>query len=186
MSGVVVAIVGPSGAGKDSLMRAAARRLAGDPDFVFVRRTVTRASDENEDHDTLTPEAFALAERAGAFALTWGAHGLFYGVPAGVEAEVAAGRIAIANLSRAAIPAMRARFARSRVVLVTASEATLAARLAARGRESGDGRQGRLIRAQSIAISAPPDYIVVNDGPLDESGQRLHAFLMGCAERTQA
>ena len=184
MSGVFVAVVGPSGAGKDSLMREASQRLRSDEAFHFVRRVVTRPSSAHEDHDSLSPEAFAAAERVGAFALTWRAHDLSYGVPIGVDAEVARGRVVIANLSRAAVQAVRSRFVNSCVVLITASEATLAARLAARGREDVAARQGRVARANSLALPAPPDYIIENDGSLQSGVERLVGFLGTCREAT--
>ena len=100
MSGVFVPVVGPSGAGKDTLIAAARSRFAGDDRIVFVRRTVTRPEGGNEDHDTLDPAAFADRRRAGAYVLSWGAHGLYYGIPATALADVRAGRVVVANLSR--------------------------------------------------------------------------------------
>ena len=75
-----VAIVGPSGAGKDTLIRAVAEAVSDRPEIIFVRRIITRLSDGvTEDHDTMTPEAFEAGRAAGTFCLSWGAHGLFYG-----------------------------------------------------------------------------------------------------------
>ena len=83
--GRLVLVVGPSGAGKDSLIEAARRALAGHPRFVFPRRLVTRPCDPgSEDHDSLTEEAFASEREAGAFFLHWGAHGLHYALPGSI------------------------------------------------------------------------------------------------------
>ncbi|WP_165644432.1 phosphonate metabolism protein/1,5-bisphosphokinase (PRPP-forming) PhnN, partial [Oharaeibacter diazotrophicus] len=125
MTGRFVAVVGPSGAGKDTLIAAARSRLAGDDRVVFVRRVVSRADGGNEDHDTLDAACFPAAIAAGAFALHWGAHGLFYGIPARAVADVAAGRIVVANLSRGALDRARAVFPALTVVAVTCPTAVL-------------------------------------------------------------
>ena len=171
--GLFVAIVGPSGAGKDSLIRALAARFPAD-EFVIVRRVVTRASDAHEDHDTMDIEAFVEAERGGGFALAWGAHGLRYGLRASIDADIASGRTVIANLSRGAVAAARARWPRVLAVMVTASPETRAARLAARGREGAEDRRGRLERASAPEVAMVPDALLENDGELAEAAERLY------------
>ena len=53
-NGALVAVVGPSGAGKDTLIAHAKAALGDEPQVDFVRRCVTRPSDgQTEDHDTL-------------------------------------------------------------------------------------------------------------------------------------
>jgi ribose 1,5-bisphosphokinase len=171
--GLFVAIVGPSGVGKDSLIRAVAALFAGDPDFFQVRRVITRASDANEEHDTLDLAAFEAAARAACFALTWGAHGLYYGVPVEADAAIAAGKVVIANLSRGAVGEARRRWRDVLAVSVTAKPATLAARLAERGRESAEGRRERLNRSLQESFSFEPDAVIDNDGPLEKAAQKL-------------
>ena len=172
-SGLFVAIVGPSGAGKDSLIRAAAARFADDGNFFVVRRVVTRTSDAYEEHDTLDPAAFEAAAQAGKFALTWGAHGLSYGVPIEVDEAMRTGKIVICNLSRRAVDAARRRWPEVFAVLVTARPETLAARLAARGRENAEDRRGRLERSLDFAA----DAVVDNDGALEAAAEQLLALI---------
>ncbi len=60
--GCFVAVVGPSGAGKDTIMDAARVALASDMRFHFVRRIITRPQmPGTEDHDSLDEAAFAKA-----------------------------------------------------------------------------------------------------------------------------
>ena len=118
-AGLFVAIVGPSGAGKDALIRGLAARL-GEADGVFyARRVVTRPADAFEDHDTLAEADFAAARAAGRFALAWRAHGLSYGVPREIEARLAAGHAVVCNVSRAMVAEVRRLYSPNLIVLVT-------------------------------------------------------------------
>src|SRR4051794_37759773 len=122
MSGVFVAIVGPSGSGKDTLINFARTRLADRSEVVFVRRIVTRPADRaSEDHDSLDEAEFDAQERAGGFALAWPAHGLRYALPASVDADIDAGRVVVANVSRHVIGEIERRYARTTVVALSAT-----------------------------------------------------------------
>jgi ribose 1,5-bisphosphokinase len=172
VSGLFVAIVGPSGAGKDSLIRAYAEGWPSQ-ELMIPRRVVTRAANSHEDHDTLDERGFEAAERSGAFALSWAAHGLKYGVPLAVDAAYREDKLVIANISRGAVAAARARYSRCRVVEVTASAEILARRLAARAREPGDARGLRL--AREVAFTA--DATIRNEGTLGEAASTLAALI---------
>ncbi|MEZ5774109.1 MAG: phosphonate metabolism protein/1,5-bisphosphokinase (PRPP-forming) PhnN [Hyphomicrobiaceae bacterium] len=146
-SGTLVLVVGPSGAGKDTLIGLARALLSGRQDIVFVRRTITRpAGADGERHLPMSDEAFAAAEQAGAFALSWRAHGLAYGLPCAMLDDLAAGRTVVANISRGMVEAAGALCARSLVVEVTAPPEVLVSRLTARGREDGAAVAQRLAR----------------------------------------
>ena len=127
--------------------RACAAALADEPQVEFVRRVITRPCDgETEDHDTLADAEFLEALADGAFALAWEAHGLRYGLPASVDRAIENGHVAVANVSRGALPALRQRYANVAVVEITADPEILAARLAGRGRESRGEVLARLAR----------------------------------------
>ena len=97
--GAFVVVVGPSGAGKDTLLAHARTALAADPHFVFVRRVVTRPPGPFEDHDTMSETEFARREAEGAFALSWRAHGLLYGVPLATLDAVKGGKLGVFPMS---------------------------------------------------------------------------------------
>ena len=176
--GVFVAVVGPSGAGKDTVIGYARMRFAGETRLEFVRRVITRPSDSaSEDHDTLADAAFAEAEADGAFAICWDAHGLRYGLPADVDWAVADGHVAIANVSRAVIPALRQRYANLAVVEITAAPEILAERLAARGRESRGEVLARLARSANVTLSGPDVTSIDNSGAKDIAGERFAEVL---------
>jgi phosphonate metabolism protein PhnN/1,5-bisphosphokinase (PRPP-forming) len=165
--GHLVLVVGPSGAGKDSLLDGARRALADLPLFVFPRRIITRQSDPaSEDHLTLSEQDFAAQKAAGGFFLDWEAHGLHYALPGAIAEALAAGRTVIANVSRQVIDEARQRHPVTTVVFVTAPLEVLEQRLLARGREDRATVRGRL--ARSIAAPAGPQVVtIVNDGPLE-------------------
>lgn len=175
--GAFVAIVGPSGSGKDSVMRLARRRLDEEAPgrFHFVRRVITREADEGaEAHDSCSPERFEALRRAEGFALSWDAHGCSYGIPAAVDELVAAGDVVVANLSRGVLPDMRARYASAFAVEITAPIEVLAQRIAARGRESGAAVEARLKRSERFcAPGMPYDLVIDNSGPLEASAAAL-------------
>lgn len=176
--GVFVAVVGPSGAGKDTLISYARSRLAGEAGIEFVRRVVTRPSDgATEDHDSLSEEEFGAAEAAGAFALSWRAHGLSYGLPASVDRGVEAGRVMVANLSRAILPEVWGRYGEVVVVVVVAAPEILAGRLAGRGRESAGDTAARLARDAGIDAGTATVVTLDNSGALEIAGERLVALL---------
>lgn len=181
-AGRLVLVVGPSGAGKDSLIDAARQALAGAPQFCFPRRIITRGSDPvSEVHDTVSETEFARQREAGLYFLHWGAHGLFYALPGSVAADLAAGRTVVANVSRAVIDEARRRHPATTVVVVTAPPAVLAARLAGRGREDAAAIERRLARAAQEP-SGPGVVTVMNDGPLAAAVQRFLKILRAPAE----
>jgi ribose 1,5-bisphosphokinase len=145
--GRLVLVVGPSGAGKDTLLGLAQTALADDADVVFVRRVVTREASAFENNEQVTPEAFRAAKMSGAFAIDWEAHGLCYALPRAIDEDIRAGRNVVANISRTVIPALRTAYANVVVVSITAPPEVLAARLAARGRASDGPIADRLRRS---------------------------------------
>jgi len=179
-TGVLVLVVGPSGAGKDTLLDGARARLAGDPRFRFVRRVITRpANAGGEAHEAIDDAGFAACLAEDGFALHWDAHGLHYGIPADIAADIAAGRTVIANVSRGVIDAARVRFP-TRVIVITAPQAVLAQRLAARGRESATDIAERLARA-APQPEGPNVETVINDATLAAGVDRFVAALSRAA-----
>lgn len=110
---MLICVVGPSGAGKDTLLDAARQALTDDHRFRFVRRVITRPAEAGgEAHEAATETEFAQRD----FALKWQAHGLSYGIPAAAINDVA---IAVASVSRTVIADAAERFP-VRVIEVTA------------------------------------------------------------------
>jgi ribose 1,5-bisphosphokinase len=145
--GTMIVVVGPSGAGKDSLINGARAYFRDDPRVGFVQRVITRAADgETEDHQSVSMSEFAAMETAGMFAVWWQAHDLHYGIPARTIDEVSAGKTLIVNGSRKALSRFTPAFPSLAVIEVTARPDVIAERLKLRGRESGEEIERRLTR----------------------------------------
>ena len=177
--GALILVVGPSGVGKDTLLEGAAGRLVGAGRFHFVRRAITRPIEAGgEDHIPMTEATFLNAEAEGEFLLSWRAHGLCYGVPKQpAEADRADGKAIVVNVSRSVIDDARNRLQPVSIVQVTASRATLAARLAARGREDAADIEARLARADAIEVAGRDVVTVHNDGDIEDGVQAMAAAL---------
>ncbi|MGO8955264.1 MAG: hypothetical protein ACLQF2_18330 [Rhodomicrobium sp.] len=117
---MLILVAGPSGSGKDTLISAARLALADNPAFVFPSRLITRAGKTGEVHIYMPVRDFEQARRQKLFFLDWDAHGFSYGIPASVQAGLAAGRTAVVNVSRRLIPAARGLWRPTHAVIISA------------------------------------------------------------------
>ncbi len=165
--GRLIAVVGPSGVGKDTVM---AGLLAACPALTIAKRVITRAADAaGEDFAAVSEAAFGKARDRGDFVLHWRAHGLFYGIPHKAVGRLAGGQDVLANLSRRVLAQAQAAFPGMEVLSLTASDAVLAARLAGRGRETPADITARLARVTAGWPVGLMVHQVGNDGPVGDA-----------------
>ena len=168
--GTLFLVVGPSGAGKDSLIDGAKEALQGDGGHVFPRRYITRPADAGgENHIPVSNEMFATLLDRGEMLLSWQAHNLQYGVPLAIGEHLARGRNVILNVSRTVVDFARETLSPVKVLYITVSDETLTERLHARGRESSADIKRRVARAREYVISGDDVYEINNGGTLDAS-----------------
>jgi len=169
---MLVLVVGPSGAGKDTLLDAARVALSDEANVRFARREITRpATPGGEVHLPIDAASFSARRDSGGYALWWEAHGLEYGIPADIVADLARGITVVASVSRAVIAEAAGRFV-VRVVEITAPPEVLAARLAGRGREDAADIARRLQR--QVALPAGVEVVtVMNEGSVAEGAEKL-------------
>lgn len=170
--GRFVLVVGPSGAGKDTLIAGAKALCDGNPQIVFPRRVVTRPASDAEDHDSLNEAAFDDSIKNGDFAFWWQAHSLKYGIPRTADDNVRAGRTVVCNVSRGIVADVRARYARVDVVLVTAPAEVLTARLSGRSRDT-DGSLTERIKRNDSFTDFQASYVIENIGAPDAAVHQL-------------
>ena len=173
-------VVGPSGAGKDSVLRYAMARFADDNRIVFPRRCVTRPVDTAaEDHDSLDERAFDELAGQGAFALRWEAHGHKYGVRSAINTDLKVGRIVAVNVSRTIINEVASQYQNAVVAEIAADQRVRAERLAARGREAGDDILLRTQRQVVTSVHSLQVCVIKNDGDISDAGEEFCKLLAG-------
>ena len=171
----MIAVVGPSGVGKDSVMRALA---AARPGLRCVRRVITRPPDGGtEDFESVDEVEFARRMAAGGFVLHWRAHGLSYGVPGDLCGDLAAGHDLLVNLSRGVLGQAARVFPGMVILCLSAPPAVLAARLRGRARETEADITARLARDGAVLPPGVPVVDLCNDGALVDTVARALAGL---------
>ena len=176
--GRLVLVVGPSGAGKDTLIDYARDRLRADPRVHFVRRIISRPAGAGEDHEPVDTDEFDRRALEGGFSLHWRAHGLSYGIPSEIDDWLERGDVVVANGSRAILPDARRKYPQLLVVNVTAPMDVLALRLVERGRENLESIRQRLLRSEQQSIEGDDVLQIDNSGPPEIAGERFMALLL--------
>ncbi|KKJ76737.1 hypothetical protein WH95_11420 [Kiloniella litopenaei] len=169
-TGWLYLVVGPSGAGKDTLLDAARQRFSNTTSVIFPRRSITRpANAGGENHLGLSVEEFTRKKRAGIFALSWDAHDLKYGIPRSINDELSEGKCVVVNVSRSVLNEARSEYPNLRIISITVDPDILSRRLHARGRESEADIQKRLERAKSYRVRGDDVIEIDNSGSLEEA-----------------
>jgi ribose 1,5-bisphosphokinase len=178
MAAPLVYVMGPSGAGKDSVMDRARALLADDAPVVFAHRYITRPADTGgENHVALSSAEFALRRARGLFAFHWQAHGNDYGIGREIHAWRDVGLTVVVSGSREHFQKMGGVDDDTHPVLITASPARLVERLAARGREDARATAQRIGRSDAHGVSDHRLVTIVNDGTLEEAAQVFVSLL---------
>lgn len=151
---------------------------AAHPHVALVQRVITRAPEAGgEDYVPVDEAQFGAMRDAGDFALHWQAHGLHYGIPASVDAQLAQGNDLLVNLSRAVLPQAQVRFDPFLCLSITAPKPVLAARLAGRGRESAAEIERRLSRSDFVIPAGVPVTEIDNSRTLDATLAAIETVL---------
>ncbi len=172
MQGRLIYLMGPSGSGKDSLLQTARAPLEAHG-CRFARRVITRSAESvGEDALGVTPAEFERLEGEGAFALSWRANGLAYGIPREIDDWLSAGQDVLINGSRGHLEAARQRYPQLLAILLQVDEAVLRQRLLARGRETPEQIEQRLARSRELQAGVASSPLpLAGEGPGERAGQ---------------
>lgn len=181
MRGRLIYLIGPSGSGKDSLLHAARERLTA-RGCRIARRVITRSAEAlGEDAIGVAPAEFERLQRAGAFALSWHANGLAYGIPRQIDDWLAAGQDVLVNGSRAYLREARQRYPELIGIVLRVDIEALRERLRKRGRETPEQIEQRLARNalfnDAAAVEADGLHLLDNSSHLEQAVDQLLALL---------
>lgn len=144
----IILVVGPSGSGKDTLLRSARKYFAGNKNVAFARRYITRPPDENEDNYYVDAIGFYHLEKSGFFLSTWQAHRNYYGIAEHLVSGSNSYSTIVCSISRSAIEDFDSRYENTLTIHITAEKEILKERLLKRGRENIADIERRLARAE--------------------------------------
>lgn len=179
MSARLIYVLGPSGAGKDSVLAWLKAKIAHTPEVnaqvYWTRRSITReVLAGGEIHESLTAEVFEQLQLAGEFVMSWQAHGLRYAIRRDELSPLERGGWIFVNGSRAYLQAASLLFPDLLVLHITANAQSLRQRLLLRGREPLERIEARVHRTGDLGLLQAPRMIeVCNDHTLEEAGQAL-------------
>ena len=174
--GLFLAIVGPSGSGKDTIIEALCKQL---PNIKRVKRYITREQQKagGEDSYNIDFDTFRKLERDGDFAFSWSAHHLKYGLPITIFDEINVGKSLIANISRSILDQLSDKFEYYEIILITASDKILAERLEKRGRESKAQIEERLARSSFTIPNGISPLIIRNETTVEDAVSKIIASI---------
>jgi ribose 1,5-bisphosphokinase len=175
-------VIGPSGAGKDSLLNYARQHMGSSTAVVFAHRYITRPADAGgENHISLSREEFNCRARMGCFAMQWYSHNTWYGIGVEINQWLEMGLKVVVNGSRAYLDNALQKYPRLIPVIISAPPETLRQRLLARGRENIEEIEQRVMQAVDLdqQIEYPRMMRINNEGALMDAGDYLIELING-------
>lgn len=168
----ILLITGPSGAGKDSLLRLAHCHFRDNNRVRFTKRYITRAPDTNEQNFFLDQTAFAILKENDFFVSHWQAHGNCYGISRTEFCDLPQKALSIVSISRENVTDFEQRFEDVTTLCLTVDSEILRKRLKKRGREDDAAIKKRLQRA-ALPVTAQNLLLFDNSEELTISGRQF-------------
>jgi ribose 1,5-bisphosphokinase len=174
----LIYVVGPSGAGKDSVLSWLHQHTSKSAPVYLARRTIDRlnfAEPGAQDHERVDAATFEQLVADAAFAMHWDANTHRYGIRHVelMHLQDSTGCVMV-NGSRAHLPTAARDYPGLTVLHITASPDVLRQRLLARGRESESAVEARMLRHIPLEVDAACALVEVhNDSTIDAAGQQL-------------
>jgi len=182
-SGTLFLVVGNSGSGKDSIIKAVLESYPSDLKSIrLTQRYITRPPSENEDNISISPEVFREMSRKGKFALEWHIYGLDYGVPIEIDSWLKKGHPVLVNVSRTIVKKACETYRNLKIIFIEVPFEITLKRLKARARESGKRLEERIERAKKNQKFSDADFIVDNSSELENAVNQFLNYLVSVAK----
>lgn len=144
MNTKIILIVGPSGVGKDTLLKEAQQSLCHNKEFNFVKRYVSRKPNKDEDNYYIPKKLFSFLNKYSLFSSIWEAHGNLYAI---AKESILYQKVNVISVSRGVVEDFESRYNDVTTIQITLSYEELKKRLMSRGREDERAIQKRLERS---------------------------------------
>lgn len=183
MAGTLFYLMGPSGAGKDTLLHTLRNRLEKQSVIVAHRYITRPPSATGENHVALSHKEFHTFLLSNSFALHWHSHNTNYGIGIEINNWLTQNISVVINGSRAYLPQARELYPDLQPVLITAPEDVIEERLHKRKRESKAEivdrlRQNTLLNSTCTHSSqGKKTAVVINDTTVEAAVDELEAII---------
>ena len=178
ISGGLFYIIGASGAGKDSLIRAVCELSQAQDRLRIATRYITRPVTELDQHIEISTTQFAERRASGDFLFDWSAHSFEYAISTDVRDWVAAGQRVLIDGSRAYLDQARRRYPALKVIGIDVNPECIPARLRQRGRETVSAISERLQRNAMFESSLTSvDWRIENNRGISYAATQLLAII---------
>ena len=178
-SGTLFLIIGNSGSGKDSIIKAVLEKYPSDLKSIrLTQRYITRAPSGDEDNISISPEEFREMSKQGKFALEWHIYGLDYGVPIEIDSWLKKGHPVLVNVSRTIVKKACEIYRNLKIIFIEVPFEITLKRLKARARESGKRLEERIERAKKNQKFSDADFIVDNSEELENAINQFLNYLV--------
>ena len=177
--GILFLVVGNSGSGKDTLIKAIVERYPSDRKQILTpKRYITRPASKTEENISITEEDFQKLAEKGKFAFEWHIYDLFYGVPLIIDDWLSSGHPVIINVSRKIVQEARQQYKNIKVIFIEVPFDVSVKRLRDRGRESKNQLKQRIERARTHQTYDGADFVLDNSGLLENTIEKLLGYIL--------
>ena len=178
-SGTLFLVVGNSGSGKDSIIKAVLERYHSDlKNIHLTQRYITRPPSGDEDNISISPEEFREMSKQGKFALEWHIYGLDYGIPIEIDSWLKKGHPVLANVSRTIVKKACEIYRNLKIIFIEVPFEITLKRVKARARESGKRLEERIERAKNNQKFSDADFVVDNSEELENAVNQFLNYLV--------
>ena len=177
--GIIFAVIGNSGAGKDSVIEEVKKMFPGTiKELKIPRRVITRAGSDTEMYEHVEKGLFQEMRASGEFILEWESYNHHYGIRREVFDWVEEGHPVMMNISRTVVKSAREMFPNMKLIFISVPLEVTAERIIERGRESYTEVLNRVVRAQDLQEYENADLVVDNVGDLQETSRKVLNFVL--------